>query len=340
MASPDSRVASQSIEVSGRSIDISHPDKVFFPGVGATKLDLVDYYLAVTEPILRATGDRPAMLQRFPDGALGKSFFQKRVPPGAPDWLQTVEVSTPNGTTSRALVIADAAHIVWAVNLGCLGFHVWPFHVEDPEHADELRVDLDPQAGVGFDQVREAAGCTRELLAELGILAFPKTSGNRGLHVYVRLEPRWDSIEVRAGAVALARELARRRPDLLTANWWKEERGQRVFVDFNQNAPHKTVFGAWSVRSRTGGQVSTPLSWDEAAVLDPDGLTLETVPGRLARVGDPWATMADRPQSLAPLLEMAARDRANGLRDAPWPPQYPKQPDEPSRVAPSRARKD
>ena len=173
-----------------------------------------------------------------------------------------------------------------------------------------------------------------------GILAYPKTSGNRGLHLYVRLEPRWDSIEVRAGAVALARELERRRPDLVTANWWKEERGQRVFVDFNQNAPHKTVFGAWSVRSRTGGQVSTPLSWDEASGIDPDELTMATVPDRLARFGDPWATMADQPQSLAPLLEMSAHDRANGLRDAPWPPQYPKQPDEPSRVAPSRARKD
>lgn len=340
MASGDGRAATQSIEVSGRRIEISHPDKIFFPGLGATKMDLVEYYLAVSGPILRATGGRPAMLQRFPEGALGKSFFQKRVPPGAPEWVQTIEVSTPNGTTSRALVIADAAHITWAVNLGCLGFHLWPFCVDDPEHADELRIDLDPQPGVSFDQVREAARCVRELLGELGMLAYPKTSGNRGLHVYVRLEPRWDSIEVRAGAVALARELERRRPDLVTANWWKEERGQRVFVDFNQNAPHKTVFGAWSVRSRTGGQVSTPLAWDDVAELDPDALTMRTVPDRLARLGDPWETMADEPQSLAALLEMSARDRANGLRDAPWPPQYPKQPDEPSRVAPSRARKD
>jgi DNA ligase D len=328
------------VEVSGHSVEISNPDKVFFPGLGATKLDLVGYYLAVAEPILRATGDRPAMLQRFPDGALGKSFYQKRVPAGAPDWLQTVEVSTPNGTTSRAVVIADMAHVIWAVNLGCLGFHLWPFRVEDPGHADELRIDLDPQPGVGFEQVREAAACVRGLLDELGILAFPKTSGNRGLHVYARLEPRWDSTEVRAGAVALARELERRRPDLLTANWWKEERGRRVFVDFNQNAPHKTVFGTWSARSRTGGQVSTPLSWDDAAAVDPDELTIATVPGRLRRLGDPWAAMPDQPQSLEPLLEMAARDKAAGLHDAPWPPQYPKQPDEPSRVAPSRARKD
>jgi DNA ligase D-like protein (predicted polymerase) len=262
------------------------------------------------------------------------------VPKGAPEWLQTIEVSTPNGTTSRALVIADLAHIVWAVNLGCLGFHLWPFRVEDPGHADELRIDLDPQPGVVFDQVRETASCVKALLDELGILAYPKTSGNRGLHVYARLEPRWDSTEVRAGAVALARELERRRPDLVTANWWKEERGQRVFVDFNQNAPHKTVFGAWSARSRTHAQVSTPLSWDEVAVVDPDELTIATVPDRIRRLGDPWAAMPDEPQSLEPLLQLASRDRDAGLHDAPWPPQYPKQPDEPSRVAPSRARKD
>lgn len=326
--------------MSGRSVEISNPGKVFFPGLGASKLDVVGYYLAVAEPILLATGGRPAMLQRFPDGALGNSFFQKRVPKGAPEWLQTIEVSTPNGTTSRALVIADLAHIVWAVNLGCLGFHLWPFRVEDPGHADELRIDLDPQPGVVFDQVRETASCVKALLDELGILAYPKTSGNRGLHVYARLEPRWDSTEVRAGAVALARELERRRPDLVTANWWKEERGQRVFVDFNQNAPHKTVFGAWSARSRTHAQVSTPLSWDEVAVVDPDELTIATVPDRIRRLGDPWAAMPDEPQSLEPLLQLASRDRDAGLHDAPWPPQYPKQPDEPSRVAPSRARKD
>jgi len=340
VSSPSSRAASHTIEVSGRSVDISSPDKLFFPGLGATKLDLVDYYLAIAEPILRATGGRPAMLQRFPDGALGKSFYQKRVPAGAPEWVQTIEVSTPNGTTSRALVIADVAHIVYAVNLGCLGFHLWPFRVQDPAHADELRIDLDPQPGVVFDQVREAAEGVRALLHELGIEAHPKTSGNRGLHIYARLAPRWDSIEVRAAAVALAREMERRRPDLVTANWWKEERGERVFVDFNQNAPHKTVFGAWSARSRTGAQVSTPLGWDEVAVVNPDELTIATVPDRLRRIGDPWAAMPDDLQTIEPLLELAARDRAAGLKDAPWPPQYPKQPDEPSRVAPSRAKKD
>jgi DNA ligase D-like protein (predicted polymerase) len=278
-------------------------------------------------------------MQRFPHGAGGSSFFQKRVPDDAPDWLETTIVSTPNGTTSRALVAADLAHIVWAVNLGCLGFHVWPNLASDPEHADELRLDLDPQPGVGFDEARLAAREVRALLDEHGIDGRPKTTGNRGIHVYVRLEPQWDSIQVRAAAVAVARELARRRPDLLTDAWWKEERGERVFVDFNQNAPHKTVFGAWSARARPGGQVSTPFSWEELDTVDPDALTIATVPARVAAGGDPWAGMETSPQSLAPLLEMYERDLASGMQDAPWPPVYPKMPGEPPRVAPSRAKK-
>jgi DNA primase len=229
--------------------------------------------------------------------------------------------------------------VVWAVNLACLGFHVWPHLHDRPDIADELRLDLDPQPGVGFDDVRAAASELRGLLDELGIEGYPKTTGNRGLHVYVRLEPRWDSYEVRAAAVAAARELERRRPDLITAAWWKEERGRRVFVDYNQNAPHKTVFGAWSVRARPGAQVSCPIMWDDVAWIDPDELTLAAVPGRFAALGDPWLRMNDHPQSLRPLLELHERDRAAGLRDAPWPPVYPKQADEPPRVAPSRARK-
>jgi DNA ligase D len=327
------------IDVAGRTMVISSPEKVLFPEAEVTKLDLVRYYLAVAEPLLVATGGRPAMLQRFPDGALGKSFFQKRVPAGAPDWLQTTVVATPNGTTSNALVIADLAHVVWAVNIGCPGFHVWPYPWEDPQHADELRIDLDPQPGVVFDDVRAAALAVRELLDEIGIVAFIKTTGNRGLHIYVRLERRWDATQVRAAAVALARELERRHPETMTAQWWKEERGRRVFVDFNQNAPHKTVFGAWSVRARTGAQVSTPIAWDEVPDVDPDALTVATVPGLVVRRGDPWATIGDHLQSLLPLLDLHERDRAAGLHDAPWPPVYPKQPDEPPRVAPSRARK-
>jgi DNA ligase D len=327
------------LEVAGRAVAVSSPDRVFFAERGETKLDLVRYYLAVAEPLLRAVRGRPTLMQRFPNGAEGSSFFQKRVPEGAPDWLQTAIVSTPNGTTSRALVLADMAHVVWAANLACLGFHVWPCVVDRPDVADELRLDLDPQPGVGFDEVRAAAAELRRLLDELGIAGYPKTTGNRGLHVYVRLEPRWDSYEVRAAAVAVARELERRRPELITAAWWKEERGRRVFVDFNQNAPHKTVFGPWSVRARPGAQVSAPLAWEELDAVRPDELTIATVPARLTAGGDPWAEMDGRPQSLEPLLELYRRDRAAGLLDAPWPPVYPKQPDEPPRVAPSRARK-
>ena len=327
------------VEASGRQVPITNPGKVFFPERGETKLDLVHYYQAVEDPLLRAMGDRPVLLQRFPHGVGGPSFFQKRVPDSHPEWLQTTTVSTPNGTTSRALVAADLAHVLWAVNLGCLGFHVWPAKASDPEHADELRIDLDPTPGVRFPMVQEAAREVRTLLDELGAAGLPKTTGSRGIHVYVRLEPRWTSYEVRAAAVAVARELERRRPELVTAAWWKEERGKRVFVDFNQNAPHKTIFGAWSVRARPGAQVSTPFAWDELDTIDPDSLTIATVPPRIARDGDPWAAMAGAPQSLEPLLALHERDMAAGLVDAPWPPQYPKMPGEPPRVAPSRARK-
>jgi DNA ligase D len=311
---------------------------VFFAERGETKLDLIRFYEKVREPLLAAMGGRPVLLQRFPNGAGGTSFFQKRIPDTAPDWLTTTTVWTVNGTPSRALVIADLAHVVWAVNIGCLGFHVWPFLADDPEHADELRIDLDPQPGTTFDMVREAALETRALLDEVGLDSHPKTTGNRGIHVYLRLQPRWDSYQVRAAAVAVARELERRRADLITAAWWKEERGERVFVDFNQNAPHKTVFGAWCVRARAGGQVSAPFAWDEIAGIHPDDLTMPVVAERVATQGDPWTDLPR--QSLEPLLEMNERDRANGLGDAPWPPVYPKMPDEPSRVAPSRARRD
>ena len=328
------------VEAAGREVRITSPGKVFFPQRGETKLDLVRYYLAIAEPLMVAMGGRPVLMQRFPEGAGGPNFFQKRVPKDIPDWLQTTTVSTVNGTPSRAMVAADVAHVVWAVNLGCLGFHVWPNLAIDPGHADELRLDLDPQPGTGFAEAAKAAVELRTLLEELGIRAHPKTTASRGLHVYVRLLPRWDSYQVRAAAVAVARELERRRPDLITAAWWKEERGARIFVDYNQNAPHKTVFGAWSVRARVGGQVSTPLSWDELGDVKPDDLTIATVPGRVAAKGDPWTSIGDAPQSLEPLLAMSERDMDNGLMDAPWPPVYPKMPNEPPRVAPSRAAKE
>lgn len=327
------------VEAAGHEVAISHPEKVFFSEHGDTKGDLADHYTRVEEPLMRVMGGRPVLLQRFPDGAEGPSFFQKRVPKNIPDWLQTTIVSTPNGTTSQALVAADLAHVLWAVNIGCLGFHVWPYLAADPDHTDELRIDLDPTPGIEFAQIQQAAHELKTLLDEVGIVGYPKTTGNRGLHVYIRLEPRWDSYEVRSAAVAIARELERRRPDLITAAWWKEERGTRVFVDFNQNCPHKTVFGAWCVRARPGAQVSTPLNWDEIDDIHPDQFTISSMPARLESTPDPWLAMNDHPQSLEPLLEMNARDRASGLMDAPWPPVYPKQPDEPPRVAPSRAKK-
>ncbi len=318
---------------------ITSPEKVYFAERGETKGDLAEHYQRVAEPLMRAVGGRPVLLQRFPDGASGPSFFQKRVPKNKPAWLQTTTVATPNGTTSEALVAADLDHVLWAVNLGCLGFHVWPYLASDPEHTDELRIDLDPTPGIDFSHIQRAAAELRVLLAEAGVTGYPKTTGNRGLHVYIRLEPRWDSYQVRSAAVAIARELERRRPDLITAAWWKEERGQRVFVDFNQNAPHKTVFGVWSVRARPGAQVSTPVGWDEIDHIHPDQFTIASLPARLDQLGDPWQPMNDDPQSLDPFLAMHERDTAAGLLDAPWPPVYPKQPGEPPRVAPSRAKK-
>ena len=325
------------LELNGREVRVSNPDKVFFSARSETKLDLVEYYLSVEGPLMRAMGGRPVLLERYPDGASGKSFFQKRVPKGAPEWLATTVVSTPNGTLSNVMVAADLAHVVWAVNMGCLGFHVWPYRADAPTFADELRIDLDPQPGVDFEGVRAAAREVRAAFEELRMRAFVKTSGSRGLHVYVRLQSRWDSYQVRSAAVALARELARRRPDLITDAWWKEERGRRVFVDFNQNAPHKTVFGAWSVRPRVGAQVSVPIEWAEVDDVEPEDLTIATVGARVAKAGDPWSAVDVQPASLEPLLEWHARDMAAGLMDAPWPPVYPKMPNEPPRVAPSRA---
>src|SRR5438874_4625092 len=329
------------VEAAGREVAVTSPSKVFFPERSETKLDLVSYYLdkTIEEALMRAMQGRPVLLQRYPNGAGGPSFFQKRVPELRPEWLQTAVVNTPNGTTSDALVAADLAHVIWAVNLGCIGFHVWPSQADDQEHADELRIDLDPSPGVTFPMVREAAREVRRLFDEHGLSAMPKTTGNRGIHVYVRLQPRWTSYEVRSAAVAVARELERRRPELMTSAWWKEERGPRVFIDYNQNAPHKTIFGAWSVRARPGAQVSTPFGWDELDAIQPDTLTIATVPERVKKQGDPWSAMTANPQSLEPLLAMHERDTAAGLADAAWPPVYPKMPGEPPRVAPSRARR-
>jgi DNA ligase D len=326
-----------------RTVDITNPHKVMFPSVGAakesrTKLDLAQYYLSVGDAIMPTLLDRPVLLERYPNGVRGKSFFQKRIPDSAPDWLRTTTVETINGTASRALVIADLAHVLWATNMGVLGLHVWPFRASQPDEADEMRIDLDPSPGVTFDMVRESAAHVRDLLAELGMLGFAKTTGSKGIHVYVRIEPGWDSFAIRGAVVALGRELASRHPDLITDKWWKEERGTRVFVDFNQNAPHKNMFGAWGVRPRVGGQVSTPFGWHELATIDPETCTIDTVPHRLAANGDPWELMDDAPCSIQPLVERFASDLADGIPDAPWPPVYPKMPNEAPRVQPSRAR--
>ncbi len=331
------------IEAAGRTVAITNPHKVMFPSVGPTKqarskLDLARYYVAVGDALMPTVLDRPVLLERYPNGVRGKSFFQKRIPDTAPDWLVTTTVETINGTPSRALVIADLAHVLWAVNMGVLGLHVWPFRASNPDDTDEMRIDLDPTPGVTFDMVRESAGRVRDLLAELGMIGFPKTTGSKGIHVYVRVEPGWDSFAVRGAVVALGRELSRRHPDLITDKWWKEERGTRVFVDFNQNAPHKNMFGAWGARPRVGAQVSTPFRWDELDTIDPEAMTIDTVPARLDERGDPWELMDDTAVSIAPLVEQFAADLADGVPDAPWPPVYPKMPNEAPRVQPSRAR--
>ena len=327
------------VDVAGRGVTITNPDKVFFLARGDTKLDLVRYYLSVGEAVMRQMLDRPVLLQRFPNGAHGPNFFQKRIPEGAPDWLQTTMVQTPNGTPSRALVIADLAHLVWAVNIGCLGFHSWPVRVADLEHCDELRIDLDPGPGTNYEMAKETGAETKQLLDDLGVTGYIKTSGNRGLHVYVRLQPTHDSVAVRSAAVSVARELERRRPDLITASWWKEGRGERIFIDFNQNAPHKTVFAPWSVRALDHAPVSFPFPWELLPTLQPHDMTIATVPPWVAEHGDAWVAMNDHPQSIEPFLDMVAADQAAGLEDAPWPPVYPKMAGEPTRVAPSRAKK-
>ncbi|MFN8121322.1 MAG: non-homologous end-joining DNA ligase [Thermoleophilia bacterium] len=327
------------VDAAGRTVAISNPDKVFFPERGETKLDLVRYYLALEGPVMRAVGGRPVLMERYPDGAGGKSFFQKRVPKGAPDWLRTLVVQTPNGTPSEALVADDIAHVAWAVNLGCLGFHAWPVLADDPEHADELRIDLDPTPGVTLAMVREAAAEARSLLEEAGLAGFPTTTGRDGIHVHCPLTGGYSSLQVRAAAVAFARELERRRPDLVTAQWWKEDRGVRVFVDFNQNAPHKTMFAAWGARPRPGGQVACPFRWEQLPDIDPEVFTIATVPALVAEHGDPWDGMEDHRRSLEVLLGWSERDLAGGLMDAPWPPVYPKMPGEPPRVSRSRAKK-
>ncbi|HEX2180625.1 MAG TPA: DNA polymerase domain-containing protein [Actinomycetota bacterium] len=325
------------LELSGHEVTVTNPDKVFFPEIGVTKLDLVKYYLAVAPGAIRGVYDRPTSLKRFPNGADGDFFFQKRVPTPRPEWIQTAIVRFPSGRSAEFLTIVDEAHLVWAINLGCIDLNPWPVRRADLDRPDELRVDIDPTPGIPFEHVREVAMVVKEVLDEHGLAGFPKTSGSRGIHVNVRIEPLWGFTEVRRAALALAREVERRDP-LATTAWWKEQR-HGVFLDYNQNARDRTVASAYSVRPKPDGRVSTPLDWDEVPDVEPADWTVATVPERF-NGKDPDKAIDEVAGSLDSLLELSLEDERKGLGDAPWPPNFPKMPGEPKRVQPSKARKE
>ncbi len=323
------------LAAAGREVVITNPDKIFFPRAGHTKLDLAKYYLGVADGALRGIHGRPFVLKRYVNGADNEPFFQKRAPETRPDWIETVELSFPSGRTAHEVVIRNAAQLLWVVNLGCIDLNPHPVRADDLDHPDELRVDLDPGPGVAFDDVRRVALVVREVLDDCALHGWPKTSGSRGIHVNVRIERRWTFDQVRRAALALAREVERRAPELATSKWWKEER-HGVFIDYNQNAKDRTVASAWSVRPTPDARVSMPLEWDEVADCDPAAFTLLTAPARFAERGDASAGIDERAGSLEKLLELSASQEAAGLGDAPWPPHYRKQRDEPPRVAPSK----
>ena len=325
---------SEILTVAGREIAISHPDKLLFPRPKHTKLDLVRYYLAVSEGALRGAGGRPNMLVRYPDGVEGEHFYQKRAPAGRPRWIEVVGLRFPSGRIAQEIVPRDAAALAWLANLGCLEMHPHPVRAEDLEHPDELRIDLDPVPGVTWKQVQEVTAVAGAVLQDFNLVGWPKTSGSRGMHICVRLERRWGFEEVRRGALALAREVEQRAPKLATSKWWKEER-HGVFVDYNQNAKDRTVASAYSVRPTPDARVSAPLSWDEVADCDPADFTLSSMPARFNSLGDPHRAIDQHAGSLAGLLELFERQ---GLGDAPWPPHYRRQASEPPRVRPSRRR--
>jgi DNA ligase D len=335
-------VTAPAVEVdTGRhTVRVSNPDKVLFPARGETKLDLVNYYLSVGEGIVRALYDRPTYLKRHPDGAGSEPIYQKRVPEHRPEWIETARVTFPSGRHADALCVTDVSAVCWAANLATIDFHPWPSRRPDTEHPDELRIDLDPQPGATFRDACEVSVTVHGLLDELGYVGWPKTSGNRGLHIYVRIEPRWTFPEVRRAALAFAREVERRRPDRVTTAWWKEERGDgNVFVDFNQNARDRTIASSYSVRARADATVSAPVRWEELASCETTDFTLATMPARFAALGDVHAGIDEVAVSLEPLLEWSERDeRDRGLGEAPYPPNFPKMPGEPRRVQPSRAR--
>ncbi|BBX55639.1 putative ATP-dependent DNA ligase YkoU [Mycobacterium shottsii] len=332
--------AAEELDVDGIAVRVTNRDKVYFPKLGkqGTKGRLIDYYLAVGGgPMLTALRDRPTHLQRFPDGIDGEEIYQKRVPKHHPDYLRTCQVTFPSGRTADALQVTHPAAIVWAAHMGTVTLHPWQVRCPDTEHPDELRIDLDPQPGTGFAQARSVAvDVLKPVLDDLGLVGYPKTSGGRGIHVFLRIASDWDFIEVRRAGIALAREVERRAPEAVSRSWWKEERGQRIFIDFNQNARDRTMASAYSVRATPIATVSTPLTWEELAGADPDDYTMATVADLIARRADPWAGMDDVAQSITGLLDMAEADAERGLGDMPYPPNYPKMPGEPKRVQPSR----
>ncbi len=330
-------IPQETVDIAGHEVAVSNPGKVLFPERGYTKLDLVHYYLAVAAGALRGSGGRPNILVRYPNGVGGEFFYQKRAPQPRPAWIEVVTIRFPSGRTAEEVVPEDAAALAWMANLGCLELHPHPVRADDLDHPDELRVDLDPVPGVAWKQVRQVAAIVREVLDDFGLLGWPKTSGKRGIHVCVRIQRRWDYDAVRRAAVALAREVERRAPDLATTKWWKEER-HGVFIDYNQNARDRTVAGAYSVRPTPDARVSAPLAWDEVAACEPGDFTLASMVTRFREVGDRHAGIDRRRCSLARLLELAERQERAGMKDAPWPPQYRKHADEPPRVAPSRSR--
>jgi DNA ligase D len=329
---------SEILRVDGHDVTVSHPGKVLFPQAGVTKLDLVRYYLDVAEGALRGAGGRPCVLVRYPQGVGGEFFFQKRAPDNRPPWVEVSTIRFPSGNTADEVVPRGAATLAWMANLGCIELHPHPVRADDLDHPDELRVDLDPVPGVPWSQIRDVAGVVREVLQDHGLIGWPKTSGSRGIHVLVRIERRWSFDQVRRAALALAREVERRAPELATAAWWKEER-HGVFVDYNQNAKDRTVASAYSVRPRPDARVSTPLAWDELPLCDPAGFTLRTVPARLRERGDPHAGIDAAAGSLDALLDLSARHEREGQGDAPWPPHYRKQAGEPPRAPPSARRR-
>jgi DNA ligase D len=327
----------EEIEVAGHAVRLTSPDKVVFPRPGYTKRDVFEYYLSVGDGIMRALGSRPTTLQRFPDGIEGEMFFQKRIATrGVPPWVQTSTITFPSGRTADELCPADLAHVAWAAQMGTVVFHPWPVRSTSVENPDELRIDLDPQPGTDWDDVTSTAAVIRSIYEDLGFTCFPKTSGGRGVHVYLRIKPEFTFVQVRRAAIAVAREAERRRPDLITSAWWKEERGERVFIDFNQMARDRTIACAYSLRANARATVSCPVTWDELPEVEPDDFDLRTVPKRFAERGDAHATIDDVAHDITPLLEWSERDEKAGQGDMPYPPDHPKMPGEPPRVQPSK----